>query len=213
MSAMKGDGWHSSNTAACDRDVGPRGRRLGGRERAATAGHRGAYDRRPHAKLPGIIRDLLELEDFAAGDEAEVPFEVVAHMHEKACGSGAAARERLRRLTRNPATPPYLCGDAPASCVPQIEALPPAADQRRRRPAHRHGGEGLYDCPAGAPRDAAALAARGSPDDGRGRRGRPDAAASPGAIPSITSSTSTIRDARLRTRLLQVECLIPALCC
>ena len=34
------------------------------------------------AKLPGIIRDLLELEDFAAGDEAEVPFEVVAHMHE-----------------------------------------------------------------------------------------------------------------------------------
>ena len=60
------------------------------------------------AKLPGIIRDLLELEDFAAGDEAEVPFEVVAHMHEKACGSGAAARERLRRLTRNPATPPYL---------------------------------------------------------------------------------------------------------
>ena len=34
------------------------------------------------AKLPGIIRDLLELEDFAAGDEAEVPFEVVAHMQE-----------------------------------------------------------------------------------------------------------------------------------
>jgi hypothetical protein len=36
------------------------------------------------AKLPGIIRDLLELDDgdFAAGDEAEVPFEVVAHMHE-----------------------------------------------------------------------------------------------------------------------------------
>ena len=34
------------------------------------------------AKMYGIIRDLLELEDFAAGDEAEVPFEVVAHMHE-----------------------------------------------------------------------------------------------------------------------------------
>jgi hypothetical protein len=58
------------------RNVGSRGRGLGGRERAATVGYR--------AKLPGIIRDLLELDDgdFAAGDEAEVPFELVARRYE-----------------------------------------------------------------------------------------------------------------------------------
>ena len=36
------------------------------------------------AKLPGIIQDLLELDDgdFAAEDEAEVPFELVARRYE-----------------------------------------------------------------------------------------------------------------------------------